>query len=92
MVFYPSCRREAGRRKKSKRNEKKLNFLLTNISGYDKIAMFRSSERTKERVPCKLNNERNEKHQTEHIERCALNELGEAGLSQLPAELSIKSF
>ena len=42
------------------------------------------------RVPCKLNNERNEKHQTGALKSAT--KLGEAGLSQLPAELSIKSF
>ena len=43
------------------------------------------------RVPCKLNNERNEKHQT-GAQKCATERLGGAGLSQLPAKLSIKSF
>ena len=43
-----------------------------------------------ERVPCKLNNERNEKHQTGALKSAT--KLGKAGLSQLPAELSIKSF
>ena len=44
------------------------------------------------RVPCKLNNERNEKHQTgAHRKMCNL-KLGGTGLSQLPAKLSIKSF
>ena len=47
--------------------------------------MFRTG-----RVPCKLNNERNEKHQTGALKSAT--KLGEAGLSQLPAELSIKSF
>ena len=42
------------------------------------------------RVPCKLNNERNEKHQTGALKSAT--KLGKAGLSQLPAELSIKSF
>ena len=42
------------------------------------------------RVPCKLNNERNEKHQTGALKSAT--KLGEAGFSQLPAELSIKSF
>ena len=43
------------------------------------------------RVPCKLNNERNEKHQT-GAQRCATEKLAQVGLSQLPAKLSIKSF
>ena len=43
-----------------------------------------------ERVPCKLNNERNEKHQTMHEN--VQSKLAEAGLSQLPAEVRIKVY
>ena len=50
-----------------------------------------------ERVPCKLNNERNEKHQTGAGRTAgavwnATEKLGGTGLSQLPVKLSIKSF
>ena len=50
-----------------------------------------------ERVPCKLNNERNEKHQTGaqgavKTDRSATEKLAGTGLSQLPGKVSIKSF
>ena len=49
------------------------------------------------RVPCKLNNERNEKHQTGaqgavKTDRSATEKLAGTGLSQLPGKVSIKSF
>ena len=42
------------------------------------------------RVPCKLNNEETKSTRREHWK--VRLKLGKAGLSQLPAELSIKSF
>ena len=64
----------------------KMKNLLTNLALQSIIAMFRRSGR----VSCKLNNERNEKHQT--LYRNVQTKLASGGLSQLPTGVRVKSF
>ena len=64
----------------------KMKNLLTNLALQSIIAMFRRSGR----VSCKLNNERTKAPDGSTC-KCAT-KLSGAGLSQLPAKLSIKSF
>ena len=80
VVFYQSCLRERQRvSKKSTTFEKKM---LTNAERCGNI----SNVPRLGRVPCKLNNERNEKHQT-GAQKCATNKLARStGFSQLPGK------
>ena len=64
MVFYQSCLRE--RAAGSKKIDNFCKKVLTNARQFGNILTVPQMGR----VPCKLNNERNEKHQTGCTETC----------------------
>ena len=70
MVFYQSCLRE--QHSGSKKND---NFCKKGVDKRE-IVWYDTDCSAKGRVPCKLNNERNEKHQT-GAQKCATRSLRE---------------